>query len=198
MKKSLMFGWIVAAGILLSACAGTAFERPADDKFVLGKSTPADVQATMGEPRQTGEVTKNNMQLKSLNYAYASKMDGDAAYPDVTPSRGMTFFFYKDALVAQQFVSSFKDSSTDFDGSKVPSIVKGTSTRSDVVNLFGKPTGQAIYPFIAGTDDTAYIYSYGQVKGGVFNMKFHQQALVVSFDKNGVVTNVEYTSVGEK
>jgi hypothetical protein len=36
------------------------------------------------------------------------------------------------------------------------------------------------------------------VKGSVFDMKFYSKSLIVSFDSNNVVTDVEYLSSGEK
>ena len=197
MKNRIFASVLVALATLLSACAGTDFVRPAEGVLVLGKSTQADVTAKMGSPYQTGDLTKNEKQLKVAHYAYAST-GGDSAYPEVTPARVMAFTFYNDTLTSQEFISSFKQDSTDFDGSKVPSIVKGKSTSAEVIALFGKPTGEAIYPVIKGMDDRAYIYSYSQAKGSVFNMKFHQKSLAVSFNGAGVVTDVEYVSTGDR
>jgi hypothetical protein len=101
-------------------------------------------------------------------------------------------------MVADEFVSSFPNDATDFDESKVSAIVKGKSTRADLISLLGNPNGRGVYPFIKNKGETAAIYSYSHVKGSVFNMKFYAKTLVVSFDANSVVTDVEYTSSGEK
>lgn len=196
--KSRILGSVLATLLaLLSGCAGTDFVRPAEGVLVVGKSTQADVTAKMGSPYQTGDLTKNEKQLKVVQYAYAST-GGESAYPEVTPARVMAFTFYNDKLTSQEFISSFKQDSTDFDGSKVPSIVKGKSTTAEVVALFGKPTGEAIYPVIKGMDDRAYIYSYSQAKGSAFNMKFYQKSLAVSFNSAGVVTDVDFVSSGDR
>lgn len=188
---------LVSVATLLSACAGTDFVRPADGVLVVGKSTQADVTARMGSPYQTGDLIKNEKQLRVARYAYAST-GGESAYPGVTPARAMAFTFYNDKLASQEFISSFKLDSTDFDGTKVSSIVKGKSTSADVIALFGKPTGEAVYPVIKGMDDSAYIYSYSHAKGSVFDMKFYQKSLAVSFNAAGVVTDVEYFSSGDQ
>lgn len=69
---------------------------------------------------------------------------------------------------------------------------------AEVVTLLGPPNGKGIYPFIKKSDETAYVYSYSHAKGNAFNMQFYSKSLIVSFDAAGVVSDVEYTSSGEK
>ena len=70
--------------------------------------------------------------------------------------------------------------------------------RGEVVALLGRPNGEAIYPLIRSRTETGIVYSYSHAKGSVFNMKFYSKALIVSFDANGVVSDVDYTVSGEK
>jgi outer membrane protein assembly factor BamE (lipoprotein component of BamABCDE complex) len=192
--------WCIAvsfAALALTGCAGSDFVRPAESDFVVGKSTLADVNTKMGNPLQTGQLTKNDKLMKVSKYAYAAS-GGESAHPGVTPARSLTFLFFEDNLVGKEFVSSFKQDSTDFDGQKVSSISKGKSTRQDVVALLGKPSGEAVYPVIKNVGDAAYVYSYVQAKGTVFNMKFYNKSLLVSFSPSGLVTDVEYTTSGEQ
>lgn len=197
MNNRIFLALAAATSIVLSGCAGSDFVRPTEGELVVGKSTQADVLRKMGSPLQSGEMTKNDRQLKVAKYAYAST-GGEPAYQGVTPARSLAFTFFDDKLASQEFVSSFKNDSTDFDGKKVTSIVKGKSTSGDVVALLGKPTGEAVYPVIKGADDKAYVYSYVQAKGTVFNMKFYSKALVVSFNNAGIVTDVEFTTSGDQ
>lgn len=183
--------------IVLSGCAGSDFVRPSDGELTVGKSTETDVTKKMGNPIQKGELTKNDKQLNISKYAYAS-VGGDSAYPGVTPARSITFLFFDNVLVGQEFISSFKQDSTDFEGNKISSIIKGKSTRQDVIALLGKPTGEAMYPVVKGINDKAIVYSYVQAKGTAFNMKFYSKSLTVSFDNSGVVTDIEYTVNGDK
>jgi hypothetical protein len=195
--KGRFLGYVAVLALLaLSGCAGSNFVRPQEGDLVVGKAKQADVTAKLGSPFQTGEVMKNDKQLKVTKYAYAATT-GESAYPGVTPARGMTFFFFNDVLVGDEFISSFKQDSSDFDGSKVSSIVKGTTTREDVIKTFGKPGGEAVYPIIKGINDRAFVYTYNQVKGSVFNMKFYSKSLQVSFNEQGVVTDVEYITSGD-
>lgn len=188
---------VATVAIALSGCAGTDFVRPAEGDLTLGKTTSAQVKAKLGDPRQTGEMTKNERQVKVMQYAYAATA-GESGYPGVTPARSQAYFFYNDVLAGHEFVSSFKSDLTDFDGSKVASIAKGKSKKSEVVALLGRPSGEAIYPIIKGQDDRAIVYTYRQFKGTVFTPKFHTKSLVVSFNSADVVTDVEYTVTGEQ
>lgn len=197
MKNRLLAAILITATLVLSGCAGSNFVRPNEGELTLGQSSSADVVNRMGDPIKNGELLKNNQQLKVSRYAYAST-GGESAYPGVTPARALVFTFFKDKIASQDFASSFKIDSTDFDGAKVPSIIKGKTTKEEVISMFGKPSGEAIYPVIKNANDRAYIYSYNQVKGSVFNMKFYSKALVVSFNESGVVSDVEYTVSGEQ
>jgi outer membrane protein assembly factor BamE (lipoprotein component of BamABCDE complex) len=197
MNRTFTSVFLVFAALVLGGCAGTDFKRPDSKSLTLGHSTTRDVMAIMGEPRQTSEGLKNEQKVKSLHYAYA-KSSGSAKYSGVTPAKVMLFTTSENVLVGQEFLSSFQEDATDFDDSKVQQISKGKTSKGDVVQLLGKPNGEAIYPMIKNKEDSAFVYSYSHVKGSVFNMKFYKQALVVSFDKNGIVSDVEYTSQGEK
>ena len=197
MKNRLLFAIAVVATATLTGCAGTNFVRPAEGELVVGKSTPAEVRKKMGDPWQSGELMKNEQNLKLAKYAYAVS-GGDSAYPGVIPARAITFAYFSDKLVSQEFTSSFKEDLTDFDSKKVSQLVKGKSTKKDVVELFGKPTGEAIYPVIKGTTDYAYTYTYSQTKGTAFNLKFYSKTLVVSFNNAGTVSDVEYAASGDQ
>lgn len=187
----------VAAIIVLSGCAGTDFKRPEPDALRLGKSTQTDVLRVMGSPIQTGEVLKNNQKIKTARYAYAEGA-GAGRYPGVVPARAMVFSTFNDLLVGHEFVSSFPQDATEFDESKIASIIKGKTNRTEVISTLGKPNGEAIYPLIKNQNENGIVYSYSHAKGNVFNMKFYSKVLVVSFGENDVVSDIEYVSNGEK
>ncbi|MCQ4273299.1 hypothetical protein NA655_19875 [Pseudomonas kuykendallii] len=197
MKLKGAVSMVVLAAALLSGCAGSNFVRPAADALATGTSTKSDVVQKLGKPERTGEITKNDKKLDVATYVYAQNT-GVGAYPGVIAARSLTYTFLDGVLTSQEFMSSFKEDVTDFDGDKVPMIIKGKSTRADVVSLLGKPTGEAIFPVIPQQNEKALIYSYSQTTGTVFNLKFYSKSLVVSFDPNDVVSNVEYTSSGSK
>jgi len=181
---------------LLAACAGTDFVRPADSTYSLGSTTKQQILEKQGKPYRQGQVTKNNEALESFSYAYAAT-GGDALYSGVVSARSLGFYFSNNILVGKEFVSSFKSDASDFDESKMKAITKGVSTKEQVIALLGNPSGSYIYPLIKNKEDTAMVYQYTQAKGTAFNMKFYQKLLVISFNNN-VVTDIEYTSSGEK
>ena len=187
---------VVALACLMTACAGTNFVRPADNAFLLGSTTKEQVIAQMGKPYSEGKVTKNGQVIDTSVYAYAS--GGASLAGGVTPARSAGFYYLNGTLIGQEFVSSFKEDSTDFDESKISSLQKGKSTKSDVIALFGKPSGNYIFPLVANKDDAGLVYQYSQVKGSAFNLKFYQKLLIISLNKTGIVTDVNFTSSGEK
>ncbi|MCR5883869.1 hypothetical protein LRS03_13795 [Rhizobacter sp. J219] len=197
MKRTLQIFAALVTTAVLAGCAGTNFKRPDPGALEVGKSTSAQVTQVMGPAPQTGESLRNGEKLKVHRYAYAEGA-GTGKYPGVVPARAIVFLTHNDLLVAEEFVSSFPTDATDFDDSKVASIVKGKSTRSEVNALLGKPNGKGVYPFIKTKGESADIYSYSHAKGSVFNMKFYSKNLIVSYDAKGTVSDVEYTSTGEK
>ena len=187
----------LAAVALLAGCAGTNFKRPDPGALEVGKSTSAKVAQVMGPAPQVGEALRNGEKLKVHRYAYAEGA-GTGKYPGVVPARAMVFLTHNDLVVADEFVSSFPNDATEFDESKIPGIVKGKTTRSEVVAMLGKPNGSGVYPYIKTKGESASIYSYSHAKGNAFNMKFYSKLLIVSFNQAGLVTDIEYSSNGEK
>jgi outer membrane protein assembly factor BamE (lipoprotein component of BamABCDE complex) len=199
MKSSVVKFAVISFALFLAGCAGTKFVRLADDSLVLGQTTQEQIRARLGTPYREGEITKNGQQLQTLSYAYSSSSAGGGADAfGITPARSQGFIFLKDKLVGYEFASSYKEDSTNFDSEKIPQIKTGVSTRSDVVRLLGNPGGKYIYPLIADTNDEATNYMYMQTRGTAINLKSYQKLLVVTFNAQGVVTNVEYTESGEK
>ena len=162
-----------------------------------GVDTIESITQKLGKPYREGVVTKNDLQFKSMTYAYAST-GGNAAHKGVTAARSQGFYFLENKLVGDEFSSSWADDSTDFDESKVSQIEKGSTTISEVESLFGAAGGEYTYPLIKNEGEKAKVYVYGQTKGSAFNLKFYQKTLVVSYDASGIVTDVEYTESGTK
>lgn len=197
MKSSIRTLFAVLAIALVTGCAGTNFKRPQTGVVVVGKSTPDDVMRVMGTPRQTGEALVNEQKVKTMTYVFATA-GGESLYPGVVPARAMTFAAFQDRIVGQEFVSSFKEDASEFDDSRIASIVKGKTTRKEVVALLGKPSGEVVYPMVKQKDHSGLVYTYSQAKGTVFNMKFHSKSLTVSFTPADVVVDLDYKSIGEK
>ena len=181
--------------IILTGCAGTNFVRLADDAIVLGETTAEQITARLGPPYREGLITKNNQQIEIASYASAG---GKADAEGVTAARSQGFYFFNKKVVGYEFTSSLKEDSTNFASGNVSQIKKGESTRDDVVTLLGPPGGKYIYPVIPSSDEDAINYLYTQTKGSASNLKFYQKRLVVTFNKQGIVTNVEFNESWQK
>jgi hypothetical protein len=190
---------VVAALALLlvfGGCAGRDFARPPTDAFTLGKTTDADIRRKFGDPYRQGTVVKNGETMKTLSYAYAAGAASLAG--GITPARGLGFYFWNDVMVGHEFVSSFEEDKTDFDGTKAQQIRKGETTESGVTTLLGPPQGVYVYPMVADKTGRGLVYMYAQTKGSAFSLKFYQQLLVVTIGSTGVVSDVQLTSQGER
>ena len=185
--------------IFLSGCAGKNFVRPTQETFKLGKTTYSQVVQQLGKPEKEGTLHQNNKDLKSIMYIYAALIGEDALEEGVTPGRAMVYYFLDNILVGEQFVSSFKSDNSNFDDTKIASIVKGKTTRSQVVQLLGRPSGSYITPLVKTTTGEAFGYSYSTLKGGAFSgFKSFQKRLLISFNKYGRVSEIEFSSSSNK
>ena len=195
MMKTILAG---ALAVALLGCAGKDFVRPDSATLKNGETTYAQATERFGKPFSEGSATKNDKTVKSISYAYAS-LGGRPAKEGVVPARAMALYFYNDTLVGYEFLSSWAEDSTDFDESKVNQIVKGSTTRAEVVQLFGKPSGYAIHPMIKAATGEAAVYVYMEVSGGPFTgRKTFRKQLLVTFDDKGTVTDVDFSSSGTK
>jgi len=191
-------GLIAVMVLLLAGCAGRDFVRPSSDTFKLGQTTYSQVVQQMGEPRRTGEALVNEKNVKTATYVYASA-GGSPSEDGVTPARGLMYYFHNDILVGQEFVSSFKSDSSNFDESKISDISKGKTTREEVIQLLGRPTANYISPIIKQTSGEALGYAYTTTRKGFFgSLKFFRKILRITFDDHGVVSDVEYSASENK
>ena len=195
--RKFLAGWSLAAAVLLSGCAGTNFVRPDSSSLVMGQTTYAQIVASMGMPRREGTVQKNDKTINTAQYAYAS-VGGKPLHPSATPARGINYYFVGGTLVGHEFLSSFAEDHSDFDDSRVKDIVKGKTTRAELTQLLGKPSGAYVYPMIKLEKGEALVYAYTEVTGSAFNMKVYSKKLVVTFDGAGVAADVEYSSSGSR
>jgi len=166
---------------VLAACAGTDFVRPDTGAFQYGQTNYAMVVAKMGPPRQSGALVRNEKNIGSITY-------GEPA------GRAATYYFYDKLLVGSEYTSSKAEDSTDFDGSRVAGIVRGKTTRAEVLKLFGKPGGVYVYPMIKTPGADASVYAHIETRGAAFSQRIVRKRLVVTFDAKGVVSDMEFAT----
>ena len=194
----MLSGFAIAAGLLaLAGCAGTNFVRPDTSFLVNGPTTYAQIVGRRGMPRTEGTVLKNEKTINTASYGYATT-GGQPLRAGVTPARAMVFYHVGGTLVGHEFISSFAEDHSDFDDSKVKDIVKGKTTRAELERLLGRPAGAYIHPMIKAQAGDAAVYVFSETSGSVFSLKFFRKALVVTFDKAGVVADVDFSSSGSR
>ena len=196
MSKFAGAGFLISFLFALGGCAGKDFVRPGTDAFRLSQTTYSQVVQQMGEPSKIGEVLRNGKQVKSISYAYAST-GGEPLEEGVIAARALAYFFYADTLVGQEFISSFKSDNSNFDEKKIDAIKKGQTTRSEAIQLMGKPSASYVPPMVKETAGEAIGYAYVTTRGGVFSgFKIFSKILRISFDDRNLVSDGDYTSSG--
>ncbi len=147
-------------------------------------------------------MLKNERTVKTISYAYSTKLGESAAVSGVTPVRATGFYFVDLVLVGHEFTSSFEKDHTNFDETKITQIKKGETTQAQVIALMGQSTGSYIFPLVQRNDEKGLVYLYTQtrVEHIPFAPKIRQyrKVLVVSVGENGVVTDVTFNASGEK
>ncbi len=190
-------GFLIAVVTLIAGCAGRNFVRPQPDALVLEKTTYQEVLRQFGDPYRKGSAVKEGLPVTTVAYSYASATAG-TGLGGMTPGRTIAFFFVNGVLVGYEFISSYEEDRTDFDETKLGQIEKGRTTRPQVEELLGRPGGMYAYPLIKNKSEKGLVYSYMQMTSGPFSVNIYQKKLLVVFDGNGVVTDVAFSTSGEK
>src|SRR5947207_577348 len=137
--------------LVLAGCAGKDFVRPDPAAFKVGTTTYAQVVQQLGEPRRDGTVFKNDKTVRTIGYSYATTTGEPPLESEAVPARALAYYFLADTLVGQEFQSSFKSDHSDFDETKIGALIKGKTTRAEVVQLLGRPSGTYISPMVKAT-----------------------------------------------
>jgi hypothetical protein len=198
MYKFLRTVFLISILFVLAGCAGRDFIRPSSDAFKLGKTTYSEIVQQMGEPSKVGNVLKNGKQMKSISYLYANT-GGEPLEEGVIPARALMYFFHNDGLVGQGFIASFKSDNSNFDDTKIDRIIKGKTTRAEVIQLLGRPSASYIPPMVKETSGEAIGYAYQTTRGSAFSeYKFFSKVLKISFDDRNIVSDIDYASLYNK
>jgi SmpA / OmlA family len=186
----------ILAGVVLlvGACAAEKeLKRPEPGTLQLGKTTEAEIRSRFGEPRGVATRLIHDWPVKTYSYSHAdSPVD-----VQTVPVRVVVFMFSNDVLVGYHYLSSFTADATDFDETRVSRIQRGRTTAKQVVELMGTPGGEYIHPLARVQSGRAYVYGYSRtenVPGGKVTTK--TKTLVVNFDPNGVVFDVDLSMTG--
>ena len=176
----------VLAVLLAGACLlGADFGRPDPASFTLGQTTEAEIRARFGKPTGETAARVGGKLVTTLRYAYAE------ARTVAVPVRTMSYAFHEGHLVGFDYMSSFNADQTAFDELALKRIKRGETTRTEALELVGKPTGQYIYPSFYATAPgrRADVYSHSQsekLSAGA-TLETTTKVLTIAFDEHDVV-----------
>ena len=136
---------------------------------------------------------QEDKRFRSMTYSYART--GEAAVEGSTPARSQSFHFFEDRLVGHDYVSSFKEDSTEFDGNGISRIRKGVTTRNEILRLFGAPGGRYVYPLAERPGGETLVYLYAHTTSTGLHLQHYRKLLAVSIDSGGVVTDVKFSEL---
>lgn len=198
-NKLFIILWVISI-IIAYGCAQTAgkkFTRMTDNMVQLGKTTHEDIVRIMGEPIKEEVFTKNDRTFKQIIYNFVST-GGQSTSKRVTAGRAQSFYFHEGILVGHLFLSNWEEDHTDFDQTKVQFVKKKETTKAEVIKLLGPPSGRYIYPFTANQEREVIVYWYTERRYYAYTAKKYTKRLYVEYDRNQIVTDVDYYEYGEK
>jgi hypothetical protein len=176
---------VVLGAFFLSACAtvGRPFERPRPGELVLHRTTRADLERRFGAPASTCACVIGGAPVTELRWAYGAQTDVHT----VLRQRVLTVDLVDDRLVAYSYATSFPAEQPALDAARAGQIVRGKTTRAEVLALFGAPLGEADPPVaVAGKN----VVSYAVHRRTTNAASTVDEELVVTFDGAGVVADV--------
>ena len=193
-RKVALFVFFILGFGMLTGCASN-FVRPEQNAITLGKSTSDQVvKATKGNPIRQNNISINNEKINVLTYQY---IEGAKFYGMMFPRRSVTFSFFNDVLIGEEFNSTYDGEKTEFDTKKVTQIQKG-QTQEQVIGILGKPSGKILYPIVPNKTGFGLVYAYSFARMAPFYSPSFSYLLVVSFDANNVVTSISYKENGKE
>ncbi|WP_444896811.1 hypothetical protein [Microbulbifer sp. SSSA005] len=188
---------VIFSLFVLSGCTGIGTKPLGEKEVALGVDTEQSIKEKLGKPYEKGVFVKNNQQILTLAYAYPTT-GKKAVSENISGTRNQGFYFYNDKLVGQDFVSSLAEDSTDFDESKVPLISEGQTSILEALDLLGKPSGEYQYPLISNKSEKAKVYMYSQTNKAIFQPASYQKVLILSYNTDGIITNVNFAELGNR
>ena len=180
--------------LLVGACAAPLAEReltrPAYSVFSSSTVTEGEILAQYGQPVSRGQLLKHDQLIHGLHYF---RLSGDWS-TRVRFKKHCWFYFAGQKYLGYSFVTGWPEEQVGFDEEKVSQVIKGKTTRDEVIAMFGPPDGMLRYP--AMPDQTAaegdsmvdYGYRLYSPNGGWVESK----GLRIVIDPAGVVKDVVF------
>ncbi|HKZ57898.1 MAG TPA: hypothetical protein VJ024_09370 [Thermodesulfovibrionales bacterium] len=197
MKLNLLITSLI---LLLVGCSvGRDFVRPEQSSLLLGKTAHDKIIELFGSPYSKGIKVVNDKNLITVCYAYA-KASGKTLYKGVNPGKAICFDFYNDYLVGYSFISSFKTDNTNFDESRISLIKKDRTTKNEVIEILGEPSGISIYPITKNENETEFYYVYAHERTSKVSKNksnIFLKELNILLNEYNVVSEIKSNILGE-
>jgi outer membrane protein assembly factor BamE (lipoprotein component of BamABCDE complex) len=182
---------LIAAGAL-AACTAQTFVKSDFAGFKNRETTYAQVVAKIGYSRKEDMRQFNGQPVKAMSYGYVA-VGSKPLHEGMDPVRVQWFYFHNDVLVGHHFVSTLAEDNTNFDETKVKGIVRGRTTRAEVIDLLGSPSGYYVYPMIAPVTGEAALYFFADRRGSRRDKTYLRKTLAVIFSEAGIVRDFRLT-----
>lgn len=194
---------LIILAAIFTGCAvtskGNKFNGSVIDNMVLEGTSVEEVKKLLGEPDRVRIKTHNDKEFKILRYRYGEIINNKAH------NKALHVEFFEEKVNAYNFRSDFSEDNTNFDETNRNKLTISVTTKSDVLDLFGKPTGKMKVPstfskgfyrsegekLAEGAEEIwSYLYLYKDrtVSPPAKNMKY----LVLYFDDNDKLSNKLY------
>jgi len=183
---------------MLCGCAsvGRDFKHQNTASLALGETRSSDYQTLFGKPNSVEVKDTADGKFELIRYLYAYADMGSAR------TRLLDLEFRDSLLNSYHYMSSFDKDKTVMNADQLQGIQRGTSKKSDVLQLLGKPHGMARCPShdadfkdrcAKGAEVWLWtvvgkVSTFGAAYGGD---QVEIQNIFVVFDNEGVVTEVE-------
>jgi hypothetical protein len=190
-----------ALGTLFLSCAppvGTNFKRSALIDLKLGitsksefveKIGPSGNESIMSITKDSsGNPIQSTLIVSVIKYYYRDS-SLEAVGKNITANKIATAYFSNDRLLAYTSQSNFKSDSSDFDYKLAEKIVREKSTKQEVLNLLGPPSGAGLYPFAKEQNGYVLFYSFSFLSDS--NRQWLEKTMAIDFQGNGTVCDIK-------
>ena len=195
MKKNVGILMVIFTISSLFGCSttGNKFNYQNRMNLELGVTSINDAIKLVGKPEETKTVSNYEGNYKILTYIYTyGDIAGGAAI------RLLYLEFKDDKLNAHLYSSDFKEDKTEFDFSKSKNLKVGQSSKDDVEQLLGEPSGKAIcpstlrdYPKKCQNATEIWSWTYTNVYQEYDNFNTRTMSTYISFDEKGIIVDME-------
>jgi outer membrane protein assembly factor BamE (lipoprotein component of BamABCDE complex) len=176
------------------ATVGKNFNYQKKAELRLGATTQEEAVQLIGKPLKSSSITKGDGRFEVLQYTYASANLGGAQ------ARVLFLEFKNGILNAHIFNSGFPEDSTAFNMDAAEQVKRGSSTKTDVAQIMGEPSGKAFCPTtlndfkdMASNSTEIWSWIYTSKSKGLDTSTIKSRIVKISFDDAGIVSDIQTT-----